>query len=66
LSESVSAGQGWIVFLVVGFLTGILAGMIQIAREWAFDLKFGYCQTGMLEARNLATVGMRSCPFMGT
>ena len=46
LSESVSAGQGWIVFLVVGFLTGVLAGMIQIAREWAFDLKFGYCQTG--------------------
>jgi len=36
----------WIVFLVVGFLTGILAGMIQIAREWAFDLKFGYCETG--------------------
>ena len=46
LSEGVSAGQGWIVFLVVGVLTGILAGMIQIAREWAFDLKFGYCQTG--------------------
>ena len=46
LSESVTAGQGWIVFLVVGFLTGVLAGMIQIAREWAFDLKFGYCQTG--------------------
>ena len=25
LSESVTAGQGWIVFLVVGFLTGVLA-----------------------------------------
>ena len=46
LSESVTAGQGWIVFLIVGFLTGVLAGMIQIAREWAFDLKFGYCETG--------------------
>jgi hypothetical protein len=55
--------QGWLVFLIVGFFTGLLAGMIQVssssaekvfiqllrsewqvAREWAFDLKFGYCR----------------------
>mmetsp|Transcript_31448 Transcript_31448/g.77096 ORF Transcript_31448/g.77096 Transcript_31448/m.77096 type:complete len:751 (-) Transcript_31448:215-2467(-) len=45
-AEVLNAGQGWLVFLVVGFLTGLLAGMIQVAREWAFDLKFGYCSVG--------------------
>mmetsp|Transcript_20758 Transcript_20758/g.42215 ORF Transcript_20758/g.42215 Transcript_20758/m.42215 type:complete len:754 (+) Transcript_20758:87-2348(+) len=44
--ELLNAGQGWFVFLVVGFFTGLLAGMIQVAREWAFDLKFGYCSEG--------------------
>lgn len=77
-AEMLNAGQGWFVFLVVGFFTGLLAGMIQgppqfplallpfkvlvlsftlallpfwgsmltclatVAREWAFDIKFGY------------------------
>jgi chloride channel 3/4/5 len=46
LGEVLNAGQGWLVFLVVGFFTGLIAGMIQVAREWAFDLKFGYCSVG--------------------
>lgn len=29
-TEFLNAGQGWLVFLVVGFLTGLLAGMIQV------------------------------------
>ncbi|EKX39955.1 hypothetical protein GUITHDRAFT_113947 [Guillardia theta CCMP2712] len=46
LSDSLTAGEGWFVFLIVGFFTGLLAGMIQVSREWAFDLKFGYCSEG--------------------
>lgn len=45
-ADFINAGQGWLVFLIVGFFTGLLAGMIQVAREWAFDLKFGYCSVG--------------------
>ncbi|CAG8449251.1 8998_t:CDS:10 [Scutellospora calospora] len=38
------AMEGWIVVLIVGVISGILAAVIDITSEWLSDIKEGYCK----------------------
>ncbi|KAK3340161.1 chloride channel [Neurospora tetraspora] len=37
--------QAWIVLLLTGLATGLLAAAIDVATDWLADLKFGFCST---------------------
>lgn len=37
------AWSGWLCVLVVGLVTGAVAGVIDIGASWMTDLKFGIC-----------------------
>ncbi|RHZ61178.1 hypothetical protein Glove_349g121 [Diversispora epigaea] len=43
--------QGWIVVLLVGITSGIIAGIIDITSDWLSDLKEGYCHTAFYLSR---------------
>lgn len=40
--------QGWILSAVVGFLTAVIAYVVDISEAPVFDWKDGYCSTGFL------------------
>ncbi len=40
------ASQAWILVFLVGAVSGVLAGWIDVAGEWLSDLKVGYCSEG--------------------
>lgn len=40
------ASQIWIILVITGLATGILAAGIDVASDWLGDLKTGYCKTG--------------------
>jgi chloride channel 3/4/5 len=44
--RALDVSQGWIVVTLIGLLTGILAGYINISSEWLSDLKLGVCREG--------------------
>ena len=37
--------SGWVCVLLVGLLSGVMAGVIDIGATWLTDLKFGICPT---------------------
>lgn len=39
------AWSGWVCVLIVGILSGVMAGVIDIGATWLTDLKFGLCPT---------------------
>ncbi|CAG8565857.1 9338_t:CDS:10 [Diversispora eburnea] len=43
--------EGWIVVLLVGIASGIIAGIIDITSDWLSDLKEGYCHTAFYLSR---------------
>ncbi|PKC10025.1 hypothetical protein RhiirA5_472307 [Rhizophagus irregularis] len=51
------AMEGWIVVLVVGIASGILAGIIDITSDWLSDLKEGYCETAFYLNRRFCCLG---------
>ena len=44
--QLLDASQIWIVLLITGLATGVLAAGIDVASDWLGDLKTGYCRTG--------------------
>lgn len=40
------ASTSWISVLLIGTITGLIAGYINISAEWLSDIKEGYCSTG--------------------
>lgn len=44
--RALDVSQGWIVVALIGILTGLLAGYINISSEWLSDLKGGFCTEG--------------------
>ncbi|KND04750.1 uncharacterized protein SPPG_00455 [Spizellomyces punctatus DAOM BR117] len=46
LRKAYDACQAWILVFIVGAITGWLAAYIDVASEWASDLKEGYCKEG--------------------
>ena len=42
--QMVDASHVWIVLILTGILTGVIAAAISIASDWLGDIKFGYCK----------------------
>ncbi|KAF2838655.1 CLC voltage-gated chloride channel [Patellaria atrata CBS 101060] len=61
--EAYDAGQGWIVFTVVGAVIGLIAAGLNIITEWLSDIKLGYCTTAFYLNENFCCWGAESgCP----
>ena len=53
--------QGWILSAVVGFLTAVIAYVVDISEAPVFDWKDGYCSTGFLISEKVSLA--RFCRF---
>ncbi|KAH9858448.1 chloride channel [Lenzites betulinus] len=42
---------GWVVVTIIGFLTAVIAFLIVRGEQWLFDIKEGYCTTGVWKAQ---------------
>ena len=42
---SLQFSSGWVCVLLVGLMSGVMAGVIDIGATWLTDLKFGICPT---------------------
>ncbi|KAI8928769.1 chloride channel [Entophlyctis helioformis] len=40
------ASQTWILILIIGGITGLLAGFIDVSEQWLSDMRMGYCSAG--------------------
>jgi chloride channel 3/4/5 len=46
IRELIDGSQIWIILVLTGIASGLIAGTIDIATEWLGDLKTGYCSAG--------------------
>ncbi|CAL1706418.1 unnamed protein product [Somion occarium] len=42
---------GWVIVIIVGFLTAVIAFLIARGEQWLFDLKDGYCGSAWYKAK---------------
>ncbi|KAH8780349.1 chloride channel [Hyaloscypha finlandica] len=54
--------QGWILSALVGFLTAILAYLVDVSEAPVFDWKEGYCSTGFFTSEKLCCPDGGRCP----
>jgi hypothetical protein len=47
--------QGWILSALVGFLTAILAYLVDVSEAPVFDWKEGYCSTGFFTSEKVSS-----------
>ncbi len=52
--------QGWILSAVVGFLTAVIAYVVDVSEAPVFDWKDGYCSTGFLISEKVS-LGYKFC-----
>lgn len=50
--------QGWILSAVVGFLTAVIAYVVDVSEAPVFDWKDGYCSTGFLISEKVSPGNM--------
>ncbi|KAI8999840.1 chloride channel, partial [Gaertneriomyces semiglobifer] len=58
LQQAYDACQAWILVFIIGAVTGILAAYIDVASEWASDIKDGYCTAGFYLNRKFCCQGV--------
>lgn len=46
LRQLADASQIWLILILTGILTGLVAASIDVVSEWLADLKTGYCRNG--------------------
>uniref|UniRef100_A0A8C7K4V5 Chloride channel protein n=1 Tax=Oncorhynchus kisutch TaxID=8019 RepID=A0A8C7K4V5_ONCKI len=51
IKSLLDAWSGWVVMLLIGMLTGTLAGVIDLAVDWMTDLKEGVCLSALYYSR---------------
>uniref|UniRef100_A0A673W925 Chloride channel protein n=1 Tax=Salmo trutta TaxID=8032 RepID=A0A673W925_SALTR len=51
IKSLLDAWSGWVVMLLIGMLTGTLAGVIDLAVDWMTDLKEGVCLSAFYYSR---------------
>ena len=49
---------GWLTVTIIGFLTALVAFVIVRSEQWLFDIKEGYCTTGIWKAKRFC------CPLL--
>ncbi|CAG8546478.1 15064_t:CDS:10 [Funneliformis mosseae] len=50
--QTYDGAQGWILVFLIGIVTACFAASVDIAAEWGYDLKEGYCTTSFRLNRN--------------
>ena len=51
----------WIIVVLIGACTGLLAAFIEVASEWLSDIKNGFCMNGFYLTRRFCCFNEESC-----
>ena len=46
LYKGLDAASGWMVVFIIGVLSGLVAGVVEIGAKWLIDVREGYCGDG--------------------
>jgi len=56
IKAAFDGAQGWILSALVGFLTAVMAYVVDVSEAPFFDWKDGYCSTGFLKSENVSQI----------